>query len=330
MSRIYFGAKFEVISLLKNQNPNSTIVSVQDSLQKIKSYSRFMDADKIFLHDNPDNESIKAIQTQIEKNLGTHILFFDDDNFDGRLSLVQKIKKENNIFDFSYPVYGDSNLLRRKITNYIGFQDYQLHNTCFEWIIKHCPTFKIKSKATKKEKICYDLDLLFRELDKIGSVNTIIMPEHLEDSIFTTEEDIFIFLSYLFDKQSSNAYEVVDNLVSNIGEQALLLITLSQLMFAMSVSNCKEHGIYDADTIVKNTELRDLLGKYLGDDWQETKYTVKTQNPIRVKIELGKQTPSTVSISKMIQHTIDSIVLTRNNKDINLTMDIWLHKMLTV
>ena len=42
MSRIYFGAKFEVISLLKNQNPNSTLILVQDSLQKIKSYSRFM------------------------------------------------------------------------------------------------------------------------------------------------------------------------------------------------------------------------------------------------------------------------------------------------
>ncbi len=330
MSRIYFGAKFEVISLIKNQNPKGTLVLVQDSLQQIKSYSRFMDADKIFLHDNPDNESIKAIQTQIDKNLGTHYLFFDDDNFDGRLSLVQKIKKDNNIFDFSYPVYGDSNLLRRKISNYIGLQDYQLHNSCFDWIIKHCPTFKIKSKATKKEKICYDLDLLFRELDKIGSVSSTIMPEHLEDSIFTTEEDIFIFLSHLFDKQSSNAYDIFDNLISNIGEQALLLITLSQLMFALSVSNCKEHGIYDVDTIAKNTELRDLLGKYLGDDWQETKYTVKTQNPIRIKIELGKQTPSTKSISEMIQHTIDSIVSTRSNKDVNLTMDMWLHKMLTV
>ena len=330
MSRIYYGAKFEVVSALKNQNPNTTIVLVQDSIQQLKSYSRFIDADKIFLHDNPDNDCIKAIQNQLEKNLGIHYLFFDDDNFDGRLSLVQKIKKENNIFDFSYPVFGDSNLLRRKISNYIQLQDYQLHNSCFDWIIKYCPSFKIKSKATKKEKICYDLDLLFRELDKIGSVNLTILPEHLEDSIFTTEEDIFIFLSYLFEKQSAPAFMVFDNLISNLGEQALLLITLSQLLFLLSVSNCKEQNIFDSDSIVKHTELRDLLGKYLGDDWQDTKYTVKPQNPIRIKIELGKQTPSTKSISKMIQFTIDSIVSTRNNKDIYLTMDMWLNKMLTV
>ena len=72
------------------------------------------------------------------------------------------------------------------------------------------------------------------------------------------------------------------------------------------------------------------MGKYLGDDWKDTKYTVKAQNPIRIKIELGKQTPSTKSISKMIQYTIDSIVSTRTNKDISLTMDMWLNKMLTV
>ena len=171
---------------------------------------------------------------------------------------------------------------------------------------------------------------MFRELDKIGSVNLVILPEHLEDSIFTTEEDIFIFLSYLFEKQSAPAFMVFDNLISNLGEQALLLITLSQLLFLLSVSNCKEQNIFDSDSIVKHTELRDLLGKYLGDDWQDTKYTVKPQNPIRIKIELGKQTPSTKSISKMIQFTIDSIVSTRNNKDIYLTMDMWLNKMLTV
>ena len=84
MSRIYYGAKFEVVSALKNQNPNTNIVLVQDSIQQLKSYSRFIDADKIFLHDNPDNDCIKAIQNQLEKNLGIHYLFFDDDNFDGR------------------------------------------------------------------------------------------------------------------------------------------------------------------------------------------------------------------------------------------------------
>ena len=102
------------------------------------------------------------------------------------------------------------------------------------------------------------------------------------------------------------------------------------MLFLLSVSNCKEQNIFDSDTRVKHTELRDLLGKYLGDDWQDVKYTVKPQNPIRIKIELGKQTPSTKSISKMIQFTIDSIESTRNNKDIYLTMDMWLNKMLTV
>ena len=57
----------------------------------------------------------------------------------------------------------------------------------------------------------------------------------------------------------------------------------------------------------------------------------KIQNTqLNRRIELGKQTPSTKSISKMIQFTIDSIVSTRNNKDIYLTMDMWLNKMLTV
>lgn len=330
MSKIFFGSKSEVVAAIKNQNQDKELVLVSNSIQQAKNYSRFFDADKIFLHDNPDSESIKAIQAQIDSNQGCHFLFFDDDNFDGRLSLISRIKKDNSIYDFSYPVFGDTNLLKRKITNYISCQDYSLSNSCFEWINKNCPSFKIKSKTTKKEKICYDVDKLLRELDKLGSVYDVLLPEHLEDSKFNTEQDIFLFMSYVLEQNTEDAYTSYESLVSSIGEQALLLIVLSQLLFLISVSDCKEKNIYDSNFIVNHTELKDLLGKYLDENWNECQYTVKTQNPIRIKIELGKNTPSTLNLSKMIQYTINTITSTRTNNDIDLCMSIWLHKMLTV
>ena len=76
MSKIFFGSKSEVVTAIKNQNQDKELVLVSNSIQQAKNYSRFFDADKIFLHDNPDSESIKAIQAQIDNNQGCHYLFF--------------------------------------------------------------------------------------------------------------------------------------------------------------------------------------------------------------------------------------------------------------
>lgn len=332
MSRIYIGSKIAAIDSVKKEFPDRILVLCDNPENQAKNYSIFFDQNKLFLHDNPNVEKLKIIQTQIAANKGTHFLFYDDESFDGRNSLIQSIKKSNLIFDHSYPLYGDFAGLRRSINRYINASNKTIDTSCFEWLNKNCPTIKYKSKATgsKKESICYDIDLLNKEFEKILSVNDKITLEDLQLSSFVTDADIFEFIEFLLNNNIEEAYNLSDKLVDSIGEQALLLILLSQLVFILEVVSCKENKLYNLEEVIKIVEKKDLLGKYLSNDWQECNFTHKTQNPIRIKIEMSKNRPSSEKISFMISSVIDSISHLRNNGQVQPSMFLLLSKMLSV
>ena len=327
-SSIFIGSKPMAIQQISSGHPGYTIVNVYNLESQIKNYSKFFDLDKIFLVDNPNNDQIKTIG---QLNNNQYHLFFDDESFDGRNSFISKIKKSGRIYDYSFPMFGDVQSLKRCCYKEIKSLNVKIDQPCYEWIISNCPTFRIKSKTagTKKEKIVYDLDLLFQELRKLASVKSEIKLEDIENSLFDNDTDIFEFIDHLINK-NEDVYDTCNNLCSAIGEQGLLLILLSQLYFLLVVSDCKEKNIYDANKVADILECKDLLGKYLGENWFPSEFTIKTQNPIRIKIQMNKTTPPVTKIAYMIEQVVNTIKDLRNSGSKNHSLFLMINKILSV
>ena len=327
-SSIFIGSKQKAIQQLSSSHPGYSVVNVYNLEAQIKSYSKFFDSDKLFLVDNPTNDQIKTI-AQLNNN--QYHLFFDDESFDGRNSFVSSIKKSQRIFNYSYPMFGDIQSLKRNCYNEIKRLNVKIDQPTYEWIISNCPTYRIKSKSagSKKEKVVYDLELLFQEFRKIASVKNEIKLEDIDNSLFDNDSDIFEFIEHLINK-NEDVYDLCNNLCSTIGEQGLLLILLSQLYFLLVVSDCKDKNIYDVNKVAEILECKDLLGKYLGENWIPSTFTVKTQNPIRIRIEMNKTTPEVSKIAFMIDQVVFTIKDLRNNGSKNHSLFLMINKILSV
>ena len=288
----------------------------------VKNYSQFFDNNKIYLHHCPSNENLKLL----ELSQGNHFIFFDDDSFDGRISIIQKIKKKGLIFDFSYPVVGDTSNLKRIIQN--QFPNVKIGHDCWLWINSNCPMIKIKSKVSgsKKEKLCYDIDVLINEINKITSIQDFLTISDLENNSYNSETDIFKFIELMLSHKTADCINKLESLLSSIGDQGLLLIFLSQLNFLIKVSYCKENRI-DINKASQILELKDILGKYLSDEWVCMETHNISENPVRIQIEYSKSTPSTKKLSKVYQIVSDTIskIRTYGNPEHNIIY--MLHKI---
>lgn len=314
---IFVGQKDRVIDYLVQNNPGYSVISVAKLENQIKSYSRFFDDNKIFLIENPNNDQIKIIGSL---NNNQYQMFFEDESYDGRNSFVSKLKKENKIFDFSHPIAGDTIQLKRIVSTYFKLRNISLDNQVFDWICVNCPTYKIKSKESNKEKTVYDLDLLYREIDKISSCKNQLSLEDFKDSYFKTDQDLFHFFEKLLDKDEEYVFSHYEYFLSELGEQALLLIFLSQIIFLLNFKTCKDKNIWDLQTLQNKIEMKDLVNKYLSDNWTEINAVAKSVNPIRVKIQLNKQTPSVNVLSQIFQYIVEALLRLRNhgNKDLEV------------
>jgi hypothetical protein len=78
-------------------------------------------------------------------------------------------------------------------------------------------------------------------------------------------------------------------------------------------------------------ELRDLLGKYLDNEYKEPTFTVKAQNPIRIRIQSSKDNLyNPAQFSKMITMVVHSIVDLRTNGSVNHSVPILISKLASV
>ncbi len=102
MSRIYIGSINLVKAKLKDEFPNKKLIFVDRTEENSLSDSVFFDTSKIFLHINPNIDSLKIIASDVEKQRGMHFLYYEEDNFDGRNSLIQSI----NVGDLLFPGIG--------------------------------------------------------------------------------------------------------------------------------------------------------------------------------------------------------------------------------
>ena len=330
--RIYYGSTTLALNKIKEEFPG-LILCIDNNVEKIiNGYSKFFDSNNIYIHTNISNEDIKLIQEKSEKLGIKHIILYEDDSFDGRLSLIAKTKKNSLIFDCSYPLAGDSNSLKRHINNFVMKNNANINGDTLNHLIQICPILRIKSKqsGSKKEILCYDIDILFKELEKIISYTDKIFLRDISNASFNEECDIFEFIDKLINKDLDYCLTKIDLLIDSMGEQGFLLVLLSQLNFMLVISETNKsfHPISEVQEIV---ELRDLLGKYLDDQYKEPTFTVKAQNPIRIRIQLSKENLySPAQFSKMITLVVDSIVDLRTNGSVNHSLPILISKLASV
>jgi len=320
------------LNKIKEEFPG-LILCFDNNVEKIiNNYSKFFDTNNIYIHTNISNEDIKLIQEKSEKLGIKHIILYEDDSFDGRLSLIAKAKKNNLIFDCSYPLAGDSNSLKRHINNFVMKNNANINGETLNHLVEICPILRIKSKqsGSKKEILCYDIDILFKELEKIISYTDKIFLRDISNASFNEECDIFEFIDKLMNKDLDYCLTKIDLLIDSMGEQGFLLVLLSQLNFMLVISETNKtfHPLTEVQEIV---ELRDLLGKYLDDEYKEPTFTVKTQNPIRIRIQSSKENLyNPAQFSKMITMVVDSIVDLRTNGSVNHSVPILISKLASV
>lgn len=327
MYRLYIGFKNKVTDELNIEFPNKKLVHVDNLDNFIKSYSKFFDSDKIFLHNNCNNDDLKIIANYIESYKSLHFLFYEDESFDGRSSLIQKIKKEKCIFDYSFPVVGEISALHRFVKNYLSNYNCNIDYDCLNWIVENCPIIRNKIKGTKKEKLSYDLEILTQELNKIISVKNKIEITDFDNSSFKSDNDIFLFFDYIFSGNLEKSLSSCVKLNNSIGEQSALMVLIYHLIFLIEISGLREKNYRLPDKIIHELELRSLLGKYLSEEWKETEFIIKTQNPVRINIELSKKLIPTKKLSKALSIVVDTVLDLRNNGVYNNSMHYMLFKL---
>jgi len=267
--RIYYGSTTLALNKIKEEFPG-LILCIDNNVEKIiNSYSKFFDSNNIYIHTNISNEDIKLIQEKSEKLGIKHIILYEDDSFDGRLSLIAKAKKNNLIFDCSYPLLGDSNSLKRHINNFVLKNNANINGETLNHLIEICPILRIKSKqsGSKKEILCYDIDILFKELEKIISYTDKIFLRDMSNASFNEECDIFEFIDKLMNKDLDYCLTKIDLLIDSMGEQGFLLVLLSQLNFMLVISETNKTNL-PLTKVQEIVELRDILGKYLDDEYK--------------------------------------------------------------
>ena len=300
ISGLYYGSRVQIIDSIKSKFANLILVNDTNLSSFKSSYSKFFDLNNLYLHNNPSLSDIKIVSDLIDNNIGNHILVFEDDSFDGRTSLIQKLKKADQIFDFSLPVYGD----KSKLNTYL--KKYNLPYDVISWIQINCPTVRIKSKSTgRKDIICYDIDLLEQEIVKIKSVKSDVIVDDFIDSEFKSDSDIFQFINDLVDRRLDNVFANYNKLLDHMGEQGLLLVMISQIYFMLRISDVKDHkNIHYIDRI----DMRDILGKYYSEDWCDVSYSYQPTNPIRFKLEFDRLSSSFDYLNNILNLLLEALI----------------------
>jgi len=325
LPRIYFGSRYLYMSQIKEAFSGANLIFVDNIDKQLSSHSPFFDSNNIYLYDNPNTETIKKISGFIDKKIEKHILLFDDDGFDGRTSLIQKIKKSNNIFSTIYPVLGDTNVLKNIIYKHSKSLNINIKSDCIDWLVSNCPIIKIKNKTTKKEILYYDIDILLKEIEKVTVLSQNLTIDHFKNSEFNEEHDIFEYFKKLFNKDVDYINSNLDKVIEEFTTQGFFLILLQQLHFLLVISECQKNKIYAPEKVQEIIELRDIGNKYLSDNYEVINTSFKAHNPIRIKIALGENKLSTNKLSEMIslvtQHISDARFYGENDVANTLTIN---------
>jgi DNA polymerase III delta subunit len=174
---------------------------------------------------------------------------------------------------------------------------------------------KIKSGATKKEVIVYDLPLLINELTKLACLDLEeITLDHVHQFDFENHnKNIFDFFNLCMSGEANEILSGLNGLNESHGHQMILMIYLSQLFFYLKIAEFKELKTKN-ENMLKDLSLEPYLKKFLDIDFKEIEQEIplKQVNPIRLQIAYNQTRMSSKDVSNQIQSTLNAVIDLRN------------------
>ena len=170
-----------------------------------------------------------------------------NESLDGRSALATKGKTAGRIFNYSAIEYTNTSGFLRFLNDWFSHRNLTITYEAENWIQNNSPStiVKMKSGATKKEVIVYDLPLIFNELSKL----TVLDKKELDlddVKIFQFSDhnkNIFDFFNVCMYGKPSDILKGLIDLNESHGHQMILMVFLSQLFFYLKIAEYKESKI---------------------------------------------------------------------------------------
>lgn len=304
-------------TIVERLDTNTSINKIANTIQGVNIFEQ-KKCVKIY---NPNTAQVKTICDSIltsKINVDYLQIYCCNESLDGRSALATKGKAAGRIFNYSAIEYTNASGFLRFLNDWLLHRKLTITYEAENWIQNNSPStiVKMKSGATKKEIIVYDLPLIFNELSKLAVLDKKELD--LDDvKIFQFHDhnkNIFDFFNLCMYGKASEILKSLIDLNESHGHQMILMIFLSQLFFYLKIAEYKENKINNTD-MLEDLSLSKYIKKYLDVDFKEIEQDIPTKqvNPIRLQIAYNQTYLSTEEVSRFIQSTLNAVVDLRNN-----------------
>ena len=304
-------------TIVERLDTNSSINKIVNTIQGVNIFEQ-KKCVKIY---NPNTAQVKAIFDSISTskiNADYVQIYCCNESLDGRSALATKGKAAGRIFNYGAIEYSNVSGFLRFLNDWLSHRNLAISYEAENWIQNNSPStiVKMKSGATKKEVIVYDLPLIFNELSKLTVLDkkTIDLADVEIFQFNDHNKNIFDFFNVCMYGKPSEILKGLIDLNESHGHQMILMVFLSQLFFYLKIAEFKENKINNND-MLEDLSLSKYVKKYLNADFKEIEQDIplKQVNPIRLQIAYNQTYLSTEEISRYIQSTLNVVVDLRNN-----------------
>jgi len=304
-------------TIVERLDANSSINKIVNTIQGVNIFEQ-KKCVKIY---NPNTAQVKAIFDSISTskiNADYVQIYCCNESLDGRSALATKGKAAGRIFNYGAIEYSNVSGFLRFLNDWLSHRNLTISYEAENWIQNNSPSsiVKMKSGATKKEVIVYDLPLIFNELSKLTVLDkkTIDLAEVEIFQFSDHNKNIFDFFNVCMYGKPSEILKGLIDFNESHGHQMILMVFLSQLFFYLKIAEFKENKINNND-MLEDLSLSKYVKKYLNADFKEIEQDIplKQVNPIRLQIAYNQTYLSTEEISRYIQSTLNVVVDLRNN-----------------
>jgi len=304
-------------TIVERLDTNSSINKIVNTIQGVNIFEQ-KKCVKIY---NPNTAQVKAIFDSISTskiNADYVQIYCCNESLDGRSALATKGKAAGRIFNYGAIEYSNVSGFLRFLNDWLSHRNLTISYEAENWIQNNSPStiVKMKSGATKKEVIVYDLPLVFNELSKLTVLDkkTIDLADVEIFQFNDHNKNIFDFFNVCMYGKPSEILKGLIDLNESHGHQMILMVFLSQLFFYLKIAEYKESKINNNE-MLEDLSLSKYVKKYLNDDFKEIEQDIplKQVNPIRLQIAYNQTYLSTEEISRYIQSTLNVVVDLRNN-----------------
>ena len=304
-------------TIVERLDTNSSINKIVNTIQGVNIFEQ-KKCVKIY---NPNTAQVKAIFDSISTskiNADYVQIYCCNESLDGRSALATKGKAAGRIFNYGAIEYSNVSGFLRFLNDWLSHRNLAISYEAENWIQNNSPStiVKMKSGATKKEVIVYDLPLIFNELSKLTVLDkkTIDLADVEIFQFSDHNKNIFDFFNVCMYGKPSEILKGLIDLNESHGHQMILMVFLSQLFFYLKIAEFKENKINNND-MLEDLSLSKYVKKYLNADFKEIEQDIplKQVNPIRLQIAYNQTYLSTEEISRYIQSTLNVVVDLRNN-----------------